>query len=479
MNEEKFAFSGLPNYLEWYKCYDDLSNKEWLDGSELREHKSVWDARTVAKWNFFYRPFGPAIGRPQKKMIQERKADISACETYMRESNAAIALLRERLRRAISRFTIILAILAVLTVWFLSRENLLFVFTLGGIALAVRRLAQEQSSAKKRITELEALLKTYELTIRRSQQDIKSLEGEIKNLLAQVAQPPEATTIDKWLAEEIAELECAQLSEFLSKPISRDEICKHIPQSFGDPRVAGLLVDSWGFLQPTSQKGPFGREGTGLRRAKDDLKEHLATWQVTPSGSPVFRLLFLQYIFPLNKNLNIGSLFYDFVTRRSYGKRFETFQYNHITNYSIREIEPEEEPWIKELGLASMTRLLQGKVPKALTIAVASGNHFWCVLVDEDIFDALNEWMKREEKYKELEASLLKDSSTFESRFNGDEQLISAWAASESKRIEEEMKIVVREKQQILWNSGRTAKAVLAHVRSCVEEYVLRFQAPA
>ena len=100
--------------------------------------------------------------------------------------------------------------------------------------------------------------------------------------------------------------------------------------------MRGILIDSWGLLQPTSQKGPLGREGTGLRTARNALEEKIATWQAGSTGVPYFRLLFLQYIFPLEKNLNICSFFYDFVTRRDFGKRLETFQYNHITNYSIR-----------------------------------------------------------------------------------------------------------------------------------------------
>ena len=62
MKEERFQFSGHPNFIEWYQCYDDLSSKIWLDGMELKECSESWDERAIAKWNFFYRPFRPVVG---------------------------------------------------------------------------------------------------------------------------------------------------------------------------------------------------------------------------------------------------------------------------------------------------------------------------------------------------------------------------------------------------------------------------------
>jgi hypothetical protein len=478
MDEEKFKFSGHPSYLEWYRCYDDLSIKEWLDGMELKQHKGTWDERAIAKWNFFYRPFKPVVGRPQQKMIRERQASICVCEAYIAECSANISQQKEQLRRSLSHVIAGLVFLGMITTWLLFKDSALFVVPIAIVVVVIKNYYKTRTEGLRRISELEESMKKYNSAIETSKREIGLLETEIRRLLEQIPQHADAINITNWLNEELAEMECVFLGEFLSKPVTRAEIGRYIPQNFGDPRISGLLIDSWGFLQPTSQKGPFGQEGTGLRRAKEDLKNHLATWQVSPDGNPVFRLLFLQYIFPLEKNLNICSLFYDFITRRCYGKRLETFQYNHITNYSIREVEPEEEPWIGESGLVSMNHLLQGKIPKALAIAVASGNHFRCVLVDEDIVDALNEWMTHEEKYKELEASMLKDSE-LETKFKGNKQLIATWKAAEKQRLEEDMRAVVREKQMILWKSGSTAKAILAHVRSCVEEYVLRFQAPA
>lgn len=465
MSDEKFEFSGHPTYLEWYQCYDDISSKEWLDGMELKRCADTWDERTIAKWNFFYRPFRPVVGRPQKKMINERHAVIHACETSCREARDAIAREQVRIRQAFTRLITWLVVMALALVGLLSLSEWLVLLPLAGSLVAYHNFNEERRDALSRISQLERALSNKTAEIERTRREIDLLEKEIQDLLKQIPWTVDSAIIEDWLREEIAEMECICLSEFLSKPIEKDDIREHIPQDFGDTRVCGLLVDSWGFLQPTSQQGPLGREGTGLRRAKQTLGERIATWQVGSNGAPCFRFMFFQYVFPLAKNLNICSFFYDFVTRREFGKRLETFQYNHITNYSLREVEHEEEPWLEDQGFTSMVRLLQGKTPKALTIAVSSGNHFRCVLVDEDIVDALNEWLKKEEKFKELKAEL--------------EASLKGTTEAERTRIEAEMDEVARQKREIHLNTARTAKAMLAHVRISVEDYIQKFQVPA
>ncbi len=464
MKEERFQFSGHPNFIEWYQCYDDLSSGIWLDGMELKECSESWDERAIAKWNFFYRPFRPVVGRPQKKMINERRNVIQACEKDCATARSAISGEQERIRRAVSRLTTWLVVAALASVGLLLISKWLILLPMAGGLIAFYKFYEEREDARSRILRAEAVISTKVAEIERNQQEINLLEQEISELLKQIPWIVDSAIIEDWLAEEIAEMECVCLSEFLSRPIERDQIGEHILQDFGDPRVRGILVDSWGLLQPTSQKGPLGREGTGLRTARNALEEKIATWQAGSTGVPYFRLLFLQYIFPLEKNLNICSFFYDFVTRRDFGKRLETFQYNHITNYSIRELESEEEPWVEDQGLASMTRLLQRKTPKAFTIAAASGNHFRCVLVDEDIVDALNEWLKNEEKFQQLKAELEAQSTV---------------QAHERARLQAEMDNLVRQKHEIHLRSGRTAKAMLAHIRDSVGEYIHRFQAPA
>jgi len=463
MKEEQFKFSGHPNFIEWYQCYDDLSSKVWLDGMELKKYAEFWDERAIAKWNFFYRPFRAVVGRPQKKMINERRKAIQVCEKICDEERLAISREQERIRKAVSLLTIWLVMATIAAVGLLFLSKWLVLLPVAGGVLAFQKFHEERGDARAHIFHSEAVLSEKSAKIEQNRQELNILGQEIEELLKQIPRIVESPLVENWLTEELAELECVCLSEFLSRPIERTAISEYILQDFGDPRVRGILVDSWGLLQPFSQEGPFGHEGTGLGRAQHALEDKIGTWQAGNTGVPYFRLLFLQYIFPLEKNLNICSFFYDFVTRRDYGKRLETFQYNHITNYSIREVELEE-PWTEDQGLASMARLLQGKTPKAFTIAVASGNHFRCVLVDEEIVDALNEWLKNEEKFKQLKSELEVEGTV---------------QPNERARLEQEMADLVRQNQEIHLRSGRTAKAMLAHIRDSVGEYIHKFQMPA
>jgi len=477
MDQETFEFSQHPSYLEWYQCYNDLAGKDWLDGMELRRRRDVWDERAVAKWNFFYRPFKPVVGRPQKKMIGQRRATIGVAQAEIECAQREIAEEQERLRQARIRLAIGGAALVAIALWFTTINEWLLVVPAIGLLKLLHNFEAKRRNAEQVIRDLRAKIAQNEAAIQKNEKEIRLLEEEVRLLVNQIVQSVDNETVEGWLREEIADMELACLSEFAGKPVTRENVGEHLAQDFGDPRVYGLLIDSWGFLQPSSLKGPLGWESTGLGRAREDLKQFIATWQVGGGSGPIFRLIFLQYIFPLKRNLNICSFFYDFVTRRTYGKRLETFQYNHVTNYSIREVEADEESWVEETGLTMMARVFGGKTLRALTMAVSSGNHFRCVLVDDDVVDLLNTILKQEEKYRNLEASILSDSELRE-LFKNDERLINDWKASEKARVEKELKEVIREKQQIQWTSSRTPR-VLTHVRNCVEEYIHRFQEAA
>src|SRR6185436_7612697 len=153
MNDESFKFSGHPSYLEWYRCYDDLSIKEWLDGMELKQHKNTWDERAIAKWNFFYRPFKPVVGRPQQKMIRERQASIYVCESYLTECKANISQQKEQLRRALSHVIAGLVLLGVIATWLLFKDRALFVVPIGIALVAIKNYSKKRTEGLRRISE--------------------------------------------------------------------------------------------------------------------------------------------------------------------------------------------------------------------------------------------------------------------------------------------------------------------------------------
>lgn len=479
MFHDRFEFSGHPRNIEWYRCYDDLSSDNWIDGSELWENKDDWDEKTVAKWNFFYRPFPPAVGRPQKKMIRERQAAIQTCEADVRKAREGIAQEEESVRRALHFFAVWAVLLGMVALaFFLNEYQQLALLPVLGIGIAGWRFTNKRSLALERINQFKRSIEGSEEAIRKNESEINLLEKEISYLLSLIPVTPTSSEIQKWLNEEIGLMELACLGDFVGEDVDRESTReKHIKQNFGDERVHGLLIDSWGALQPARQAGPFGQESTGISKVQNKLKERFATWQVCDNGQPAFRVLFLQYVFPLEKNLNVCCFFYDFITRQAYGKRYEAFQYNHVTNYSIREIQSEEEPWVQNHGLHTMSNLLSNKELRAVTIAVASGNHFRCVLVDEDVVDVLNQLMKKEEKFQELDTEQWSDDE-LKQRFRGDADLIAEWKAKEKARMEARRK-TVREKQQILHQAALSTRTMLTHVRNCIEHYIWRVQQPA
>jgi hypothetical protein len=468
MSEDRFEFSNLPNYLEWYECYDDLSNKKWVNGSELKLNKGIWDGRAITKWDFFYRPFGPAVGRPQKKMIREREASVNTCKEYISQCRMLIEAEQRRKRRAMVWLGVWWMFLSLFASWLAKIDTQLLILPGIGVVFSLWRLNLKWSKAQAEIKRLLAKIDEYEKGIRKNINEIQLLEGEIAQLLTQVPSVPKALVVENWLREEIKDMECVCLGEFLSQSVTLENIEQYLPQHLGT-ETQGLFMRTWGSLQPVTQRGPLGLESTGLRRAKDQLKERSLTWRVGMEGQPIFRLQFFQYIFPLGKNLNICTFFYDMVTRQMYGRRLETFQYNHVTNYALREVEAQEESWIEDYGSSTVAGLLHDKVLKAFTIAVSSGNHFRFIVVDDDIVGFMNEWMKHEEKFHELEASI--------SEFQGDKQGASAWKAAEKAKLEEERNKLIDERQEVRWYKGYTGRAILASVRNCIESYIVQSQA--
>jgi hypothetical protein len=456
MQSDKFAFSGHPNYLEWYKCYDDPCNDSLEDGNELLERKQKWDERAIAKWRFFYRPFLPAVGRPQKKMINERRSKIDSSLEKTTEEERKIAEQREEIRKASNILFVWLGVSSAPLVWLLTTHYWqAIILPLVVIGIAFQGFWRRRSNALAAIYASQRKIEIERKAIDKNESDIRILNDEIDHLRSQIPSPVTADVIKEWLNQEIQEMECFCLSQFTREKITKDNIVKYISRDFGDDRVKGILVDSWGALQPVSLDGPLGREANGLGRVFSDLHSHSFTWRIGTDALPVFRVLFFQFIFPLERSLDICTFFYDFVTRKSYGNRAETFHYNHITNLSIREVDPDLEPWVGEHGLYTMSRLLKGKTLRAFTITAAGGSHFRCVLVGEDVADVLNEMLRREEKYHDL--------------------LDKSGDSLEEAKIEALVKEAIENSPEIEFKT-RSAQAVFAHVRDCIQEYVYQFR---
>jgi len=392
MADEVFSFSGLSKRLEWYKAYDDLANTFWVDGKEYLDHPE-WDERQRQKWRFFYRPQPTAVGRPQKKMIKERQ-DLIARET------AVITELDQQV--ALNGALTVLGV--ALSVWLWAY---FLVLPLGFLSVKLARFVPARLASNK--------------AIERARSEISLLEGEVRELIAQIPATPSLKLIDAWRWDEIRNLEYKCLSEILNVDVTAANIGKFIKHKAITAPVHGILIDSWGLLQPSRVLGPHGPEKTGLERVCGDIGDRIATFAIGSDERPLYRLMYLQYIYLLDKNINVSAFFYDFVTRKHYGKRSETFQYNHVSNFSIREMELEEAVWAGGLNVAAaFTGTLGGKEINALSVTVAGGASFRCVLVDDAVVQGMNEWLKQQEKWLELQ----REAAGSESRQQIEQQIV-------------------------------------------------------
>lgn len=379
-DQDRFPTSGRPTYLEAYKCFFDTGQRRLIDGQELKDNEGSWDEKQRAKWHFFYRPVESAIGRPQRRRVTKIGKQIS------------------RNTRKLEQLT--MHLWRDLALCFLGA---IFVGLAWGPALVIAPLV----IALFRIPH--ARSQRRELATRNEQLGTESaqLEVEIEELRKQVVtSPPSAEEVEGWLAEEIRAMERKCLAEIINTRSDDPrlfEAVRHEPvEERNNPYgLHGLLVAGWGLLQPSSVSGLFGKERTAVRRIAREIKGRIATWKHGSTGQPLYRVLYLQYIFLLEKNINVYGFFYDFLTRKQYGKFSETFQYNHVTNYSIRQVDLDDD-WAAELKLEAISesKLLE-KEYSAFSMAVSSSAHFRCVLSDDTVVDAINQWLEADETLRE------------------------------------------------------------------------------
>jgi len=451
--QDLFSTSGFPRYLEWYRCYMEPSTRRPVDGLEYRRHEHDWDDWAKAKWRFFYRPVKALVGRPQKREIEKARAAIEGWRR--RVDHAKVAMIRD-------------GILALLVAWlFYSLQEALAVLPVivGGIRLLV--LSQERGKGRKAIEGWEGR--------------IAGLKGEIRELLTQIKSYPETEEIEERYGEEVCLMERTNLAEVVNKRSADetlfDEVA-HVPLQRDNPYgLHTLLVEGWGALQPASNPGPLGEESSGLQWVLEDVGRGLTTWRRGTRGQPLYRVVYLQYVFLLDKSITVCAYFYDFVSGNRYGRRSETFQYEHVSNYALREVGLEEEEWVEKVNVPrALRQQLFGQEINAFVLAVSSGAHLRCVLADGTVVRGINEWMSQDEIRRNLEAKLGQDQQNESSRTEGDVEEDDFWADLDPEERQEVYREVF-ENQRALEDQGiHLARRVLQQIRDAVDQHVLKVE---
>lgn len=380
VEENVFPTSGKPNYLEWYECYRDLSKDHWIDGTDRLKLKNSCQKK---KWDFFYQPIRALVGRPQKRMIQ-------VLVNQIREHESEIA-----------KYDVLIGTVAAAGVC-LSFVSFFFNFYVGFFFfLAAGLFCFDTYINKEKILHL----------LEGNQETIGLLKDEIQSLKNQIPERPHPDVIEEWLIDEFKSSEEKALSDITHADIDSETIGDFIRhEAISRNGVRGLLLDCWGLLQPQDTPSPFGLESTGFRRVVEDIGSDIATWGVKSNDAPLYRVIYMQHIFLLDKNINVYGFFYDFVTRKQYGKRAETFQYGHITNFTINEVELSAESIGDRLGVSNaLMKSLRGAEFNAFTLTVSSGVNFRCVLTTEAVIDGMNRWLEVDEEYKQVKALQTED----------------------------------------------------------------------
>ncbi len=132
---------------------------------------------------------------------------------------------------------------------------------------------------------------------------------------------------------------------------------------------------------------------TEISIAEQDIGKKIATWRNQSGSKPFYRLWYTKLLLFEDKNLNLVTFYYDFITQEKYSECVEIYQYNHITNYSYVDEDisyMNEDPLIEKINLPlDLTRNIFGNEVKTISVSSSSGSYFRSVIPDKAVAKGL------------------------------------------------------------------------------------------
>lgn len=380
-----FTFSETSSSIYDYECFEDQSKEFWIKGGEFQENEQHWDSEQKRIWHYFNRPDnrGHKIGLKQRQEIKVKSIVLEGLE-----EDHSLFLIAKYLA---------LFIFLLMTIYsFIHGSWGLLILPITLVLLAQLKLMGINSEIshtikiKKRYEkELIHLISQHDDILRNmiSQKKIlrvfwkkmKALEERLH--LHHFGEKVKENTPD-FYARLNTELKEKQLSNHPKNPV----------------------MLSWALLQTSSRSFDDKRQATGVKAARKDVNEKIATFRAMSDGTPLYRLLYVQFLFFKERNLNVVSLCYDFLTGEDYNVSVDTFQYNHITgtSYSEEDISyMHDEGLLEELDLRLPKDLLDrvyGSQVKVISFSSTSGTSFRCVLPDKKVTNGLDDWLLYKEQ---------------------------------------------------------------------------------
>ena len=389
----RFTFSDTSSSIYDYECFDDQSSDSgvWLSGIEFQENQHHWDDEKKQIWHFFNQPYSYKFGSVQRQQMRLQQKVIEAKE-------GDVFLFR------VMKYLLLLCMLATFIYVFNDEEWGILVVP-GFLAFLVQLKEIEADREHK-----EASRKR-----RRYRKELDILLGQKRAILSEMISTED---ILKVFWGRITELESNLYSLHFDETI--EQLNRKLDSFYGgvndeldeDKKIENHpknpVILSWALLQQSSRSFDDHRQATGVKAARRDIKEKIATFRKMGDGTPLYRLLYLQFLFFRNKNLNVVSLTYDFLTNKQYNVSVDTYQYNHITGTSYSEEDityMHKAGFLEELDLELPEKLLDkvyGSQVKVISFASTSGSSFRCVLPDKKVTDGLADWLR----YKQTSLTL-------------------------------------------------------------------------
>lgn len=392
-----FKYSGEPSRIEYYKCFHDPSSSEMITGEELIELEkgAYWSEEHRQIWLYFYRPYnyGDNIGRKQREEKRIKESTI--------EENQA-SILSGKIFKFISlAFIITTLIFSVIynSFWLIVIPTLAYIYFYFEDISLHSAIENHQNVVKILDKEIAYLLEQKEEIhkSRLSASDIETLFWKDINYL-------EGRYVNKASHEDSKSIR-ANVPDFY----------KNVKYSFIENRQFPTfpVIPSWALLQSSHRSNRNrGNQVTGVKIAAEDIGKKVATWRGVRGKHPIFRLWYIQFLFFHEKNLSLMSFYYDFITKKHYSEHIESYQYNHITNYSYTDEDityMRDDPLIQEIKLPeNLSKNIFGNQVKTISLESASGAFYRCVLPDRDVTNGLNEWIQ----YQSLEEALNEESES-------------------------------------------------------------------
>jgi hypothetical protein len=456
----EFNFSRLSNCIEDYPFFYNPGTG-YVTGEELREIKERHDEKAKMKWLYFFPVDKEAVGMQQKQNIVYREGRIFWAEWNL-----------EKERKTFIIQSAVIGIFSIIVVFIWLP---LVVVTLGILGFLGIKYLLSKSRWEKQIAKMK--------------REISILKDEIEQLLKQVESFQDAGKIEQMLKEEVKNLELKSISDVVSEEIDNEtKLDNYIKSQRTDKYfgVRSLLIDGWGIMQPFYVRGAGGDlEKTGLHRILEDLSKKSLAVALDTQLNPIFRVYYFQFIFLLERNINVASFFYDFIKKQKYGTKLETFQYPHITNFSIRETEMDDSQ-IENLGQLMRTMVDNSEIMflkkefQSFSLTVASGAHFKCVLVDEVVRNGLNKWFEAIDAKREI-MKLDPNDPELKERFSyiiseGNKKVkkvnmekLNEYIEKKKKDVKEKIKLYESIKDD--YENVSKAREVLKEVKSGVERF--------